>query len=150
MTLQLKLSVMMDNNKYYVTCLYLRQGSKPFQNYGNIMQYIKEAFSKIIGTLLLSYFGEKRGSNNFEIFGPVSEIKVSILIQLPFTGNLVQPLNIETTSYLQQFNAFCNHSAQYCVTCLTQDPTGEIQGGPIILLLTVAACAETISTNWYR
>ena len=30
---------------------------------------IKEAFSKIIGTLLLSYFDEERGSNNFEIFG---------------------------------------------------------------------------------
>ena len=80
---------------------------------------IKEAFSKIIGMLLLSYLSERRGSNNFEIFGPLSKIKASIHIQLPFTANLVQALNIETTSYLRQFEAFCNHSAQYCMTCLT-------------------------------
>ena len=61
---------------------------------------IKEAFSKINGTPLLSYFDEKRGSNNFEIFGPISKIKAGIQIQIPFAANLVQPLNIETTSYL--------------------------------------------------
>ena len=99
---------------------------------------IKEAFSKIIGKLLLLYFGEKRGSNNFEIFGPISKIKADIQIQLAFTANLVQPLNIETMSYLRQFDAFCYHSAQYCMTCLTYDPMGEIQGGPIILLPNVS------------
>ena len=72
---------------------------------------IKEAFSKIIGMLRLSYFYEKRGFNNFEIFGPISKTKAVIHIQLPFTANLVQPLNIET-SYLRQFDAFCNHNAQ--------------------------------------
>ena len=48
---------------------------------------IKEAFLKIIGTLFLLYFDEKRGSNN-----------------------LVQALDIETTSYLQQFDTFSYHT----------------------------------------
>ena len=80
---------------------------------------IKEAFLKIIGTLLLSYFDEKRGSNNFEIFGPISKIKAGIQIQLSFTANLVQALNIVTTSYLSQLDAFCVHGAQYYMICLT-------------------------------
>ena len=76
---------------------------------------------KIIGPQLLLYFNEKMGSNNFEIFGPISKVKASIQIQLPFTANLVQALNIETMSYLRQFDALCNHSAQCCMTCLTQE-----------------------------
>ena len=67
--------------------------------------------------------------SSYKNIRPLSEIK----IQLPFAANLVQALNIETTSYLQQFDAFCNHSAKYCMTCLISDPMGEIQGGPIIV-----------------
>ena len=47
------------------------------------------------------------------------------------------PYEYETTSYLRQFDAFANSSAQYCMTCLTWDPMGEIQGDPMILLPTV-------------
>ena len=69
-----------------------------------ILQFYKrlrpfsEKRKPVVGTLLLSYFDEKRGSNNFEIFGPISKIKVGIQIQLPLTVNLVQALNIETTT----------------------------------------------------
>ena len=40
----------------------------------------KEAFSKIIRPFLTFYFSEKRGSNNFKIFGPISKIQASNLI----------------------------------------------------------------------
>ena len=116
----------------------MQAGILSFYKHLRSLSEIKEAFLKIIGTLLLSYFNEKRGSNNFEIFGPISKIKAGIQIQLPFTANLVQAPNIETMSYLRQFDAFCNHSVQYCMTRLTSDPMGErSKGGPIILLPTV-------------
>ena len=60
---------------------------------------------KSIGPLLPLYFNEKRSSNNFEIFGPISKIKAGVLMLLPFTANLVKVLNNETMSYLRQFDA---------------------------------------------
>ena len=38
---------------------------------------------KILWAVL--YFNEKRGSNNFEIFRPISKIKTGNLIHLPFS-----------------------------------------------------------------
>ena len=53
-----------------------------------------------------------------------------------------------TTLYLRQFDAFCNPSAQYCMTCLTWDPMGEIQGGPIVLLPIMILDTQRVSSHF--
>ena len=52
---------------------------------------------------------------------------------------------------MRQFDAFWYHGAQYCVTCLTKDPMGEIRGGPIILLPTVSEKMDLLHyVTWNR
>ena len=38
--------------------------------------------------------------------------------ELSFTTDLVEALNLETISYFEQFDVFCHHNTQFCMTCL--------------------------------
>ena len=70
----------------------------------------------IFAHLLPLYFNGRRCANNTVIFGSSCKINFDNPRELSFTGDLVDVVNIETTSYLQQSYAFCYHSSQYCKT----------------------------------